>query len=104
MSTSVFLDSGASQSFLAVPQCIKFNNSFQKFLLYSAKPTKLHLADASSVISHQIVHLPLQFADRAIYTVEFWVVPALNYTIILGMHFLHTLNSSIDWKTHTVTW
>ena len=50
------------------------------------------------------MNLPLQFADDTIYTVEFLVVPALNQTIILGMTFLHTLNPSIDWKTHTITW
>ena len=65
---------------------------------------EVHLADNSSFISHQIVHLPLQFADGAIHTVEFRVVPALNHAIILGIPFLHTLNPSIDWKTHTITW
>ena len=63
---------------------------------------EVHLADNSLVISHQTVHLPLQFADSAIYTVKF-EVSALNHAIILGMLFLHKLNPSIDWKTHTIT-
>ena len=64
----------------------------------------MHLSDNSSVISHQIVHLPLKFADGAIHTVEFRVVPALNHAIILEIPFLYTLNPSINWKTHTITW
>ena len=65
---------------------------------------EVHLADNSSVISHHIVHLPLYFADGAIHTVEFRVVPALNHAIMLGMPFLHTFSPSIDWKTRTITW
>ena len=65
---------------------------------------EVHLANNSSVISHQIVHLPLQFADVAIHTVGFWIVPALNHAIILRMPFLHILNPIIDRKSHTITW
>ena len=102
MSASALLDSGASHSFIVAPQVTKFSNSTQKFLLCSAEPIKVHLAENYSVISDQIVHLPLQFADGAIYTVEFWVVPAFNHAILLGMPFLYTLNPSIDWKTHFI--
>ena len=63
---------------------------------------EVHLTDISLFFSHQIVYLPLQFGGGAIHTFEFWVVPALNHAIILGMPFLHTLNPSIDWKTHTI--
>ena len=64
----------------------------------------MHLAKNSSVISHQIVHLPVQFAYGAIHTVEFWVLPSLNNAIILGIPFLHTLNPSIYKKTPTFVW
>ena len=64
---------------------------------------EVHLADNFSVISHQIVHLLVQFADGVVHTVEFWAVPVLNHAITLGMPFLHTLNTSIDWKTHIIT-
>ena len=50
------------------------------------------------------MHLPLQFADGAIHTVEFHVFSALNYTIILGMPFPHILKPSTYWKTHTIIW
>ena len=56
---------------------------------------EVHLADNFYAISHQIVHLPLQFAEGAIHTVEFWVFPALNHVIILGMPFIYTLDPSI---------
>ena len=65
---------------------------------------EVHLAGNSSAISHQIVHLPLQFADGTIYTVEFRIVSSLNHAIILGMPFLCILKLSIDWKTHTIIW
>ena len=63
----------------------------------------MHLADKSTVVSHQIVQLPLKFADGAVYTVEFWVIPVLNHAIILGIPFLNIFNPSINWKTHTIT-
>ena len=72
---SVLLYSGPSHNFIAASQVIKFSNSIQTFLLYSYNPMELHLAYNSSIVSHQIVHLPLQFADSAIHTVEFGVVP-----------------------------
>ena len=50
---------------------------------------EVHLADNPLVISHQIVHLPLRFANSAIQTVEFRVVLALNNAIIIGMTLLH---------------
>ena len=65
---------------------------------------EVHLADNSSAVSHQIVHLLLQSTDVDIHTVEFRVVPALNHAIILGISFLHILNPSINWKAHTITW
>ena len=64
---------------------------------------EVHLADSSSVFSHQIVHLPLQYADGAIHTVDFRIVLTLNHTIILVMPFLHRINPSVDWKIHTIT-
>ena len=64
----------------------------------------MHLADNYSVITHQIVHVLLLFADGTIHTVEFRVIPALNHATILGMPFLHTLSPSIFWKTHTSIW
>ena len=99
----MLLDSGASYSFVAASQVIKFINSVQKSLLCSAEPMEVHLADSSLLISYQNVHLPFQFADVAIHTVEFWVISALNYDITLGMPFLHILNRRIDWKTHIIT-
>ena len=104
MSSSVLLDSDASHNFIAAPQVSKFSSSTYKSLLCSDYPVKVHLADNSSVISHQIVHLPLQFTNIAIHTVEFRVVPALNHNIVLGMPFLHTLKLSIDCKTQIITW
>ena len=64
----------------------------------------MHLADSYTVISHQIMHLPIIFDDGAVHTVEFWVVPILNHAIILGIPFLHELYPSFDWKNHTITW
>ena len=104
MSADVLLDSGASHNFIAAPHVTNLSNSIQKSLLCSDEPMELHLADNSFVISHHIVHLPLQFADSAIYTVGFWAVPILNHAIILRMLFLHTFNPSINWKTHTIIW
>ena len=63
---------------------------------------EVHLADNYLVISHQIVQLPLKFADGAVHSVEFSVVAALNHAIILGMPFLHILNPRIYWYTHTI--
>ena len=60
--------------------------------------------DNSSLISHQIVNLPLLSADGAIYNVEFLAVPALIRAIILRTPFLYILSPSIDWNTHTITW
>ena len=57
---------------------------------------ELLLADNYSVVSQQIVHLPLQFTDSAIHTDEFRVVSSFNHAIILEMTFLHILNPSID--------
>ena len=57
---------------------------------------EVYLADNFSVISHQSMHLPLQFADSATHTVEFRVGPALKYAIIWGVPFLYILNPSID--------
>ena len=65
---------------------------------------ELHLADNSSMISSQIVHLSLVFAYGAMRTVEFWLVPVLNHTMIFGMPFLHNFNSSIDWQNQTIIW
>ena len=45
----------------------------------------MHLVENSSVVSYQIMHLSLQFADGAIHTVKFCVVSALNHAIILGL-------------------
>ena len=50
------------------------------------------------------MHLPLQFANGAIHTVEFRVLPALNQAIILRMPLLYTISTDIDRKTHTITW
>ena len=72
MSLSAQLD-GASKNFIAIPQIIKFSNSIQKFLLCSSKPIELHLAESSSLISHQIVHLLLKVSDSTIHTVDVWV-------------------------------
>ena len=85
MSTHVLLDSGAPHNFIAAPQVIKFSYSIQKSLLCSSKPMEVHLADNFLVIFHQIVLLPLQFADGAIHTAAFWVIPLLNHDIILGI-------------------
>ena len=59
---------------------------------------EMHLADNYQVVSYQIVNLLLKFANGAVHTVEFWVVPALNHAIILGMPFLHIFNPSVNWK------
>ena len=106
MSASVLLDSGVSHNShnIAVPQFTKFSKSVKKCLLWSVEPMEVHLANNSLVITHQIMYLLLQFADNTIYTVEFWVVPALNYAIILGMPFPHTLSPTIDGKTHSIVW
>ena len=63
---------------------------------------EVHFSDNSTVISHLIMHLPLQFADGAIHTVEYRVVPALNHALTLGMPSLHIFNSNVYWKTHTI--
>ena len=64
---------------------------------------EVHLADNSSVISHHIVYLPMQFADGAIHPVKFLVLSALYHAIILGTPFLYTFNPIIDRKTYTIT-
>ena len=96
MSASALMDSGASHNFIAAPQVIKFSNNIQESLISSFKPMEVHLADYSSLISHQIVCLLLKFADGAMHNVEFRVFPTLNYTIILGMLFLHLVNTRIN--------
>ena len=53
---------------------------------------KVHLADSCLVISHEIVQLPLLFADRIQCAVEFRVVPVFSHAIIPIMLFLHILN------------
>ena len=65
---------------------------------------EVYLADRFFVFSSQIVHLSLKFADGAVYTVEFQVVPALTHAIIIGIPFLHEFNPSIDWLKYTITW
>ena len=62
----------------------------------------MHLDNNSLVISHQIVYLLLNFADSAVDAVEFWVVPALNHAIILGIPFLHIYNPIINCKNYTI--
>ena len=57
--------------------------NIQKSLVYPIKPIKVHFYDNLSVISAQIVHLPLIFANSAVFTVEYWVVLALTHTVIL---------------------
>ena len=64
---SELLDSGTSHNFIAAPQVTKFSKSAQKFFLCSSDPIEVHLTNNYSVISHQIVYLPLQFADGALY-------------------------------------
>ena len=64
----------------------------------------MHLDDNSSAISHQIMHLPLKFADGAVRTIEFWVVPELNRAIILVLPFLHKFDPNINCFNHTFTW
>ena len=99
VSTSTLLASCASHNFIAAPQVTLFSSSVLKSLLCSVEAIEVHSTENSLVFSHQIVYLPLQYSDGAIHTIEFWVVPALNHAIILGMPFLYTLNSRIDWKT-----
>ena len=70
MSASALLDSSAYHKLITAPQVTKLNSSVFKSLLCLTEPIEVHLADNSLVISHQIVHLPLQFADDAIHTVE----------------------------------
>ena len=65
---------------------------------------KVYLAENYSVICHQIVDLPLKFAESAVHTVEFWVVPASNHATSLGIPFLHKFSPSINWKNHTIIW
>ena len=104
MSASALLNSCASHNFIAAPQATKSSSSFYKSLVYPDELIEVHFLDNSSIISHQIVHLPLRFADGAVHTVEFQVVPPLNHAIILGMHFLHRLIPSVDFLNHTITW
>ena len=93
VSASALLDSTASSNFIAMPQVtnpvIIFRNP---------------CCDLLRLWKCIWLIIPFQYADGAIYTVDFWVAPALNHATIMGMSFLHTLNLSIDWKTHTVTW
>ena len=89
MSTSALLDISASHTFIAAPQVTKFYYSIQKSLFYPDERMEMHLAYNSLVICHQIVHFPLKLADGAVYTVKFWVVPALNHAIILEIPSLH---------------
>ena len=72
-------------------------------LLCPAEPMELHLADNSTAISHQIVHLALKFSDGTMHIVEFRVVLALNHAIILEIPFQHKFNPSIDWENQTIT-
>ena len=95
VSASAVLDSGASHNFIAAPQFTRFSNNVKKSFFCPGKPMEVHLADNSSAVSHQIVHLPLLFADGAVHTAESWAVPALNHAIILGMPFLHKFNPII---------
>ena len=55
-------------------------------------------------VSHQIMHLLLQFANGAVHTVEFWLVPAFNHAINFRIPFLHELYPTIDWNNYTIIW
>ena len=103
MFSSVLLDSGTSFNFIAAPQILKYSNNIQNSFLFPFEPMEVHLDDYYSVISHQIVYLPLNFVDDAVHTVEFWLVSALNRDKILGMPLLNQLNPSIDWQKCTFT-
>ena len=90
MSISALLDRGAYHNFIAAPQATKFEKSVHKSLLWSTGPMEVHLDENYWAISHQIVHLPIEFTYGAIYTVEFRVFPALNHALIMEMPFPHT--------------
>ena len=96
VSVSAMLDSSTYQRFIAAPQVIKFSNIIQKSSWCPDEPIEGHLDDNSSVISHQIVHLPLIFANDDVHTVESWVVSILNHAIILRKSFFHKFNAYID--------
>ena len=54
---------------------------------------EVHLDKNSIVISHQIVYLPLKFAEGAVHNVGFWAVPILYHATILIMPFY--INSTL---------
>ena len=49
------------------------------------------------------MHLPLKFADNAVHTVEFRVIPTLNHAKILVMPFLQKISPNINWWIHIIT-
>ena len=63
----------------------------------------MHLDDDYSVISSQIVHFPLKFANDAMHTVKFRGFGVLNHAIILGMLFLHKFNLIAYCQNETIT-
>ena len=93
------LDNGASHNFIAAPQITKFSSNIQKSLLCPFEPMEVHLASNSSVISHQIVDLPLKFSSGAVHTIDSLLLFAFNQAKIVGM----PLNFRIDWKSHNIT-
>ena len=61
MSVSALLDNGASHYFIAEIQGNKLNSIYKSKLFFD-EPMEVHLADDSSLIFYQIVHLLLTFA------------------------------------------
>ena len=85
------------------PKLLNLVKIFRSLFLCFFGPIDVYLAENSSIVFHQIVHLPVQYADGTIYTVEFRIIPVLNHAIILGMPFVHAFNPNINCKIYTIT-
>ena len=70
---------------------------------HASRTLWVSLADNSVVLLTKIAVLLVQIGEHVRQDVEFHVVPHLNHPLILGVQWLHIVNSTIDWSKLNIT-
>ena len=93
------IDSGASHNFISQELLEKLTD----VEVFDAARMEVQLANREQVMSSQVATLHILFAPTIEHTIEFRVVPKLNYPLILGMTWLSKHNPEIDWSKRVVS-